>query len=105
MDIVTSDGIVFGDNYANKLVNMLSREIVFQKFGRVILKLLRGLLRPLGGLWVPRGSILGASLGPLGGLLGASWGPLGAVGGRFDVKDNFETLEIFGRAVLESSWG
>ena len=78
--------------------NMTFNATVFQRFGRVILKLLRGLVGPLGGL-------LGTSWRPLGGLLGVCWGSFGASGGRFDVKHHFETLEISGRAVLKPSWG
>ena len=76
-------------------------DIVFQMFRRVIWKLLRGFLGPLGGLpgasWRPLGGLLGVSWGPL-------WGPFGGSGGRFDVKHGFETLEIAGRAVLKQSW-
>ena len=68
-------------------------EAAFQRFGRVIWKLLRGLLRPFGPPWVafwrPLGGFLEASWGPLGGLLGASWDFLGSFGcfvGRADVQ-------------------
>ena len=53
-------------------------DIVFQMFRRVIWRLVRGFLRPLGGL-------PGASWRPLGGLLGASWGPLGGLLGVLEV--------------------
>ena len=57
---------------------MTFNDIVFQMFRRVIWKLLRGFLGPLGGL-------PGASWRPLGGLLGASWGPLGGLLGVLEV--------------------
>ena len=62
-----------------KLDNMTFNDIVFQMFRRVIWKLLRGFLGPLGGL-------PGASWRPLGGLLGASWGPLGGLLGVLEVE-------------------
>ena len=82
----------------NQLDNTTLNDIVCQVFRRVIWKLLHGFLGPLGGL-------PGASWRPLGGFLGASWGPFGGSGGRFDVKHDFDTLEIAGRAVLKLSWG
>ena len=60
--------------------------------------------RLLGAPWGPSGGLLEASWRPLGGLLGAPWGPFGGSGGRFDVKHDFETLEIAGRAVLKPFW-
>ena len=64
-------------------------DIVFQMFRRVIWKLLRGFLGPLGGL-------LGASWRPL----GASWGSLGgALGGFLGVLERDFNLSI----ILEGS--
>ena len=51
---------------------MTFNDIVLQMFRRVIWKLLRGFLGPLGGL-------PGASWRNLGGFLEASWGPLGGL--------------------------
>ena len=63
---------------------MTFNDIVFQMFRRVIWKLLRGFLGPLGGL-------PGASWRPLGGLLGASWGHLGASWAQDHLFDPFLT--------------
>ena len=88
-----------------KFDSMTLNEIILQRFMKVILKLLRGFLGPLGGLLLASWDLLGASWRRLGGFLGTSWGPSGASGGRFDVTHHFETHEISGRAVLKPSWG
>ena len=64
---------------------MTFNDIVFQMCRRVIWKLLRGFLGPLGGL-------PGDSWRPLGGLLGASWGPLGGLLGVLQVDLQFNII-------------
>ena len=94
---ITLNDIVLYNKNVYKLDTMTLNEIILKKFRKVIWKLLRGFLGPLGGLLGASWDILGASWRPLGGLLGTSWGPF--------VRHHFETLEISGRAVLKPSWG